>query len=124
MAWMRAIGGRLKSDYSYSPSIYNSFPWPTMTPQQQANIETLAQAVLDTRASFKDTELDVLYDQDSMPPTLRKAHTALDKAVDKLYRRKGFSFERERVEHLFKLYETNAAPMAVPAQKTRKKRVS
>jgi hypothetical protein len=123
MAWMRTVGGRLKSDYSYSPSIYNSFPWPTMTPKQQANIETLAQAVLDTRASFKGTELDVLYDQDSMPPKLRKAHGALDKAVDQLYRRKGFAFERERVEHLFELYEKSAAPMA-PQKKGRRKKAS
>jgi|TARA_R100000789_G_scaffold49942_2_gene50088 hypothetical protein len=124
MAWMRTVGGRLKSDYSYSPSIYNSFPWPMMTAKQQASIETLAQAVLDARASFQDTELDVLYDQDSMPPILRKAHIALDKAVDKLYRRKGFAFERERVEHLFELYEKNAAPMAAKPKKTRKKRAS
>lgn len=124
MAWMRTVGGRLKSDYSYSPSIYNSFPWPTMTPKQQAAIEALAQDVLDARASFKDTELDVLYDQDSMPPKLRKAHAALDKAVDRLYRRKGFAFERERVEHLFELYEKNAAPMAAQPSKTRKKRAS
>ena len=93
-----------------------------MTPKQQAIVETLAQSVLDARASFKDTELDVLYDQDSMLPTLRKAHAALDKAVDKLYRRKGFAFERERVEHLFELYEKSGAPMAAQAKKTRKKR--
>lgn len=124
MAWMRTVAGRLESRYSYAPAVYNSFPWPTMTPKQQASIETLAQAILDARASFTDTELDVLYDQDSMPPILRKAHVALDKAVDKLYRRKGFAFERERVEHLFELYEKNAAPMAAKLKKTRKKRAS
>ena len=81
----------------------------------------MAQAVLDARASFKDTALDVLYDQDSMPPKLRKAHGALDKAVDQLYRRKGFAFERERVEHLFELYEKSAAPIDnTRAKKTRK----
>ena len=121
MAWMRTVAGRLESRYSYAPAVYNSFPWPTMTPKQQANIEALAQAVLDARASFKNTELDVLYDQDSMPPKLRKAHGALDKAVDQLYRRKGFAFERERVEHLFELYEKSAAPMA-PQKKGRRKK--
>ena len=121
MAWMRTVGGRLKSDYSYSPSIYNSFPWPTMTQAQKASIETLAQDVLDARLSFEDTELDILYDQDSMPPVLRKAHTVLDKAVDKLYRRKGFEFERERVEHLFDMYEKIIVPLATPVKKPRKK---
>lgn len=124
MGWMRAVGGRLKSDYSYAPAIYNTFPWPTMTSKQQDNIEALAQDVLDARASFEDTELDVLYDQDSMPPKLRKAHVALDKAVDRLYRRKGFAFERERVEHLFELYEKTAAPMAAQSKKTRRKKAS
>ncbi len=122
MAWMRTVAGRLGSSYSYAPAVYNSFPWPSMTPKQQAGIETLAQAVLDARASFKDTELEVLYDQDSMPPMVRKAHTALDKTVDKLYRRKGFAFERERVEHLFELYEKSAAPMAAQAKKIRQKK--
>jgi hypothetical protein len=117
MAWMRTVAGRLESRYSYAPAVYNSFPWPTMTPTQQAGVEVLAQAVLDARASFKNTELDVLYDQDSMPPKLRKAHGALDKAVDQLYRRKGFAFERERVEHLFELYEKSAAPvLSAPAK--------
>jgi hypothetical protein len=63
------------------------------------------------RASFPGTSLDALYDQDSMPPVLRKAHSALDKAVDRLYRLKAFKFERERVEHLFEIYEKSAAPI-------------
>src|ERR1700692_2157923 len=105
MAWMRTVGGRLKSDYSYSPSIYNSFPWPEMSRPQQDNIEKLAQDVLDARAAFPKSTLDDLYDSDTMPPSLRRAHDALDKAVDRLYRRPPFAFERERVEHLFELYE-------------------
>ena len=121
MAWMRTVTGRLKSDYRYAPAVYNSFPWPTMTPKRQAGIETLAQDVLDARASFKNTELDVLYNQDSMPPTLRKAHVSLDKAVDRLYRPRGFAFERERVEHLFELYEKSAAPMAARKMGRRRK---
>lgn len=126
MAWMRTVGGRLKSDYSYSPSIYNSFPWPEMNDKQKPEIEKLAQAVLDARGAFPNTSLDVLYDHDAMPPALRKAHTALDNAVDRLYRRKGFSFERERVEHLFELYQKAAAPMDVAkkGKRSRKRRAS
>ncbi|MFH1342776.1 MAG: DNA methyltransferase, partial [Pseudomonadota bacterium] len=124
MAWMRTVGGRLKSDYSYSPSIYNSFPWPEMSPSQQANIEKLAQDVLDARAAFPKSTLDDLYDADSMPPLLRRAHIALDKAVDGLYRRAAFAFERERVEHLFELYEKAAAPLAPTAASGKRKRGS
>ena len=110
MAWMRTVAGRLKSDYSYSPSVYNSFPWPRMTESQRNRIEELSQSVLDARAMFPNSSLDVLYDPDTLPPPLRRAHQVLDRAVDRLYRRKRFDSERERVEHLFSLYEeTNVA---------------
>jgi hypothetical protein len=111
MAWMRTVGGRLESRYSYSPAIYNSFPWPAMTDADKEKITKLAQAVLDVRQKFASTSLDVLYDIDSMPPELCKAHQKLDDAVDKLYRKGGFKFERERVEHLFSLYETTHATL-------------
>jgi len=101
MAWMRTVTGRLESRYSYSPSVYNSFPWPEMTDTQRSRIEVLSQGVLDARAMFPDSPLDVLYDSDAMPPALRTAHRNLDRAVDRLYRRSGFASERERVEHLF-----------------------
>lgn len=110
MGWMRTVGGRLKSDYSYSPAIYNSFPWPKLTTAKEKQIEKLAQAVLDARAKFPKSNLDDLYDPESMPPALRKAHDNLDKAVDKLYRRNGFRFERERVEFLFELFGKTENP--------------
>ncbi len=116
MGWMRTVGGRLESRYSYAPAIYNSFPWPEMSATQQTRIEGLAQDVLDARAAFPEATLETLYDPDAMPPALRKAHLALDKAVDRLYRRAPFAFERERVEHLFELYEKAAAPLAPVAQ--------
>ena len=67
--------------------------------------EPVAQAVLDARAAHPGATLADLHDPDLMPPNLRRAHSALDRAVDRLYRRKGFASERERVEHLFALYE-------------------
>ena len=121
MAWTRYIGGRLKSDYQYSVGInYNTFPLPP----QGANLsrlEPLAQAVLDARAAHPGATLANLYDPDLMPPNLRQAHQALDRAVDRLYRRKGFASERERVEHLFLRYETIAVPLGIPASERRKR---
>ena len=111
MAWMRTVAGRLESRYSYSPSVYNSFPWPETTDAQRMRVEELSQAVLDARAMFPDSSLDALYDPDTMPPALRRAHDALDRAVDRLYRRAPFASERERVEHLFALYEKTRAPL-------------
>ncbi len=86
MAWMRTVGGRLKSDYRYSTAIvYNTFPWPTPTEEQKAKIERTAQAILDARDLYPDCSLADLYDETTMPPELRKAHQENDKAVMRAY---------------------------------------
>ena len=122
MARTRTVTGRMKSDYMYSIGVvYNTFP----TPPEGADLsklEPLAQAILDARATHPDATLADLYDPDLMPPNLRKAHTALDRAVDRLYRRGGFASERERVEHLFGLYEKMMVPLAVKQKGKRKRR--
>ena len=105
MAWVRSVSGRLKSDYRYSPSVYNSFPWPSKD-ADLAPLQALSQAILDAREQHSDATLADLYHPITMPPNLRRAHQMLDRAVDKLYRAKGFKSERERVEHLFKIYES------------------
>jgi hypothetical protein len=112
MAWMRQIGGRLESRYRYSIGIvYNPFPWPDASEMQRSRIRDLAQAVLDARAEFPESSLADLYDVDSMPPRLRRAHRALDEAVDRLYRGAAFTGDRDRVEHLFGLYERLVTPL-------------
>ena len=116
MAWLRHIGGRLKSDYRYSIGIvYNPFPWPNLADQQRTKIRAFAQAVLDARAQFPNSTLADLYDVDAMPPQLRRAHRALDDAVDRLYRPGGLSSDRDRAEHLFGLYERLVAPLVAAA---------
>jgi len=105
-AWMRTVAGRLKSDYRYSKDIvYNNFPWCNPTPEQKAKIEQTAQAILDARAKYPDSSLADLYDETTMPPELRKAHQANDKAVMQAY---GFSIkmtESECVAELMKMYQ-------------------
>ena len=127
MAWMRAVTGRMKSDYMYSVGVvYNTFPLPPgFADADTAALEPLAQEVLDTRAAHPDATLADLYDPDLMPASLRRAHHALDRAVDRLYRRQRFTSERERVEYLFALYERMQAPLAAAAAKpkTRRRRV-
>ena len=119
MAWTRAVTGCMKSDYMYSVGVvYNTFPAPpgwTDGNADSSTLEPLAQAVLDARDAHPDSTLAELYDPDLMPPNLRRAHHALDRAVDRLYRRKRFASERERVEHLFALYERQRAPLAAEA---------
>jgi len=124
MSWLRHIGGRLKSDYRYSIGlVYNPFPWPSLADTDKARLDGLAQAVLDARAAHPDATLADLYDPDVMPADLRKAHRALDQAVDRLYRKAPFESDRERVEHLFTLYEKmTAGLLASPARAKRRKK--
>ena len=86
-AWTRAICGRLEMRYRYSKDIvYNNFPWPQAAKEQQAEIEKLAQGILDARENFlPESSLADLYDPLTMPPDLLKAHKTLDYAVMKLY---------------------------------------
>ena len=106
MAWMRAVCGRLKSDYRYSKDIvYNNFPWPTPTNEQKIKIEQTAQAILDARANYPDSSLADLYDEVTMPPELRKAHQDNDRAVMTAYGFDAKITESKCVAALFKLYQ-------------------
>ena len=107
MGWVRAVAGRLEMRYQYSgATVYNNFPWPTPTNEQRAKIEQTAQAILDARALYPDCSLADLYDEVTMPPELRKAHQANDKAVMQAY---GFwgklNTETACVAELMKMYQ-------------------
>ena len=102
------VCGRLEMRYQYSGAVvYNNFPWPEPTPEQKAKIEQTAQAILDARALYPDSSLADLYDELTMPPELRKAHQANDRAVMAAYGfpvRKDFT-EADCVAALMKLYQ-------------------
>ncbi|MBQ8418890.1 MAG: class I SAM-dependent DNA methyltransferase [Clostridia bacterium] len=106
-AWIHAVCGRIKSDFRYSVNIvYNNFPWCKPTDEQKKKIEETAQAILDARALYPDCSLADLYDEVAMPPELRKAHQANDKAVMQAY---GFwgklNTESACVAELMKMYQ-------------------
>ncbi|MEW6416089.1 MAG: DNA methyltransferase [Pseudomonadota bacterium] len=122
-AWMRTVAGRLKSDYSYSPAVYNNFPWPDSPGEAtREKIEAAAQAVLDARAQFPGATLADLYDPLTMPPALVKAHQKLDAAVDRAYGKTGFKSDAERVAFLFERYQalTSLLPAATPGRSQKK----
>ena len=142
-AWVRAVCGRLKSDFRYSAAIvYNNFPWPDspedFKPNQssasaskwQTAIEIAAQAVLDARAQFQQGErpasLADLYDPLTMPPALLKAHQQLDAAVDAAYApaagKKTWKNDAERVAFLFERYQQITSLLPAAPSKTHRKR--
>jgi hypothetical protein len=121
MSWLKQVGGKIKSDYRYAvKTIYNTFPMPPV--KDIDKLQPFAKAILTARAKHPDATLAELYDPDIMPADLRKAHIANDKAVDKLYRKSGFKSERERVEHLFGLYEKMTSGMLATTKKPRKRK--
>ena len=123
VSWLRYIGGRLESRYRYSIGlVYNTFPLPPVPPDRLQRLAPHADAVLAARANHPDATLADLYDPDLMPADLRKAHQALDRAVDRLYRRSPFTSDRERVEHLFGLYEKMLVPLTAKGRPKRRRR--
>ena len=106
-SWVRTVCGRIKSDYRYSVNVvYNNFPWPMPTDDQKARIEQTAQGILDARALYPNASLADLYDPLTMPPELRKAHNANDRAVMQAY---GFDVkattEADCVAALMEMYQ-------------------
>ena len=126
MAWTKAVTGRLKSDIQYGIGIvYNTFPWPAASDAQRTKIAALAEAVLAARANHPTASLAILYDPLTMPADLRAAHTALDRAVDRLYRPEPFEAgllgDRDRVEHLFGRYAALIDPLTTAGVKANRR---
>ena len=110
MVWTKYVSGKLESRISYSPAVYNNFPWPVSpTEKQKETIIKYAQNILNVRASFPDSTFADLYDPLYMPVLLQKAHQKLDKAVDLAYRPQPFINETKRIEFLFELYDKYTA---------------
>lgn len=118
MTWVKSVCGRLESRFRYSKDIvYNNFPWPeNPTAKQVAEIEKVAQEILNIRLEFPNSSLADLYDPLSMPPQLAKAHQRLDKIVDQSYRSAAFTSDAKRMEFLFELYEKYTAGLFAEAK--------
>lgn len=107
IAWMRAIGGRIKSDLRFSNTFaYNTFPLPSVTRRQRRAIVDAAAGVIAAREAHHGASLATLYDPDATPPELLDAHATLDKAVDSLFGRADLSNEAARQRTLFRHYGT------------------
>jgi hypothetical protein len=130
MTWVRAVAGKLKSDYRYSNVLcYNTFPFPSISEAQKQELEKHAYRILEEREAHSEKTLAQLYDPDKMPDGLREAHRQNDLAIERCYREKPFESDEERLEYLFKLYEKMIAEekskgtLFEKEKKTRKKKV-
>lgn len=110
MAWVRTVGGRLKTDYRYSAQLcYNTFPFPKLSAEKKQALSEAAEEVLLTRADHPEKTLAELYDPEKMPEDLRNAHHVLDDLVESCYPGYPFANDEARLECLFKLYEKMTA---------------
>ncbi len=106
MVWVDTVGGKLETRYRYSAQLcYNTFPFPKISAEKKAEIESAAEDVLVTREFYPDKTLAELYDPDKMPQNLRDAHEKLDDIVESCYPGYPFASDEARLECLFKLYE-------------------
>lgn len=121
MAWTRAVGGQMKTDYRYSNTIvYNNFPVPPLSDTDMEKLTVAALRVLDVREYHCEKTLAELYDPDLMPADLRAAHVEVDALVDSIYSKRGFETDEQRLSDLFAMYEVMTADAAkAPAKKTR-----
>ncbi|MEX0963776.1 MAG: DNA methyltransferase [Pseudohongiellaceae bacterium] len=106
MAWVKIVGGKLKTDYRYNAGLcYNCFPIPGLSDKQKDTISAHVFVLLEEREKHSEKTLAELYDPDYMPDGLRAAHHEMDLAVEQCYRDRPFKSDEERLEYLFKLYE-------------------
>lgn len=105
MVWLRSIGGKLKTDYSYSSGVvYNTFPVPELSTRRKNMIEEQVFEILDLREELGGT-LAELYHKETMPESLREAHKKLDEIVERAYKDTPFNSDEERLSHLLKRYK-------------------
>ena len=125
MIWAKAVGGKMRDDIRYSVNlIYNTFPFPEITPKQKEQINLHVFEVLEEREKHSGKTLAQLYDPDKMPKGLKEAHHQLDLAIERCYRLKPFTSDNELLEYLFKEYEKmiNKNTLLENPRKTRKKK--
>ena len=106
MAWMRAVCGRLKSDYRITKdNVYNNFPWPSPTKEQMENISQTAEGILVARELYPTVSFAQMYGKMILFPELMKAHRANDAAVLEAYGFPKDATESDIVSRLFKMYQ-------------------
>ena len=106
MVWVRAVGGKLKTDYRYSSTLcYNTFPFPEISIKQQKILELYVRSIIDERAKHVGKTMAWMYNPDTMPKSLKQAHQELDTAIEQCYRLQPFENDTERLKYLFKQYE-------------------
>ncbi|MCP5246015.1 MAG: lactate dehydrogenase, partial [Burkholderiales bacterium] len=105
IAWISVTAGRMKSDFRYSSGVcYNSFPLPSLTEKNKADLTRCTEDILLAREAHFPATIADLYDPDNMPENLRHAHERNDEVLERIYIGRRFKNDTERLKKLFELY--------------------
>ena len=125
LVWIATVCGKLKTDFRYSNTLgWNTFPVPTLTAQNKADLTACAEAILLAREAHFPATIADLYDPATMPDNLRRAHDRNDELLERIYIGRRFKNDTERLEKLFALYTKMTATPAAPATPAKKIRRS
>lgn len=115
LAWIATVCGKIKTDYRYSNTLgWNTFPVPTLTEQNKADLTACAQEILLAREAHYPATIADLYDPETMPDDLRRVHEKNDETLERIYIGRKFRNDTERLEKLFDLYTKMTAGQAKP----------
>jgi hypothetical protein len=105
LVWIGTVCGKLETRYRYSNTLgWNTFPVPTLTEQNKANLTRCAEDILLAREAHFPATIADLYDPETMPANLREAHERNDETLERIYIGRRFKNDTERLEKLFELY--------------------
>jgi hypothetical protein len=123
LTWIAAVCGKLETRYRYSTTLgWNTFPTPTLTDQNKADLTHCAEEILLAREAHFPATIGDLYDPDAMPADLRAAHDRNDETLERIYIGRRFKNDTERLEKLFELYtQMTTSESAAKGAKTAKK---
>ncbi len=118
LVWIGAVCGKIKTDFLFSNTLgWNTFPVPTLTFQNKADLTRCAEDILLARESHFPATIADLYDPETMPENLRAAHERNDETLERIYIGRRFKNDTERLEKLFELYTKMAGAPTSPSAK-------
>lgn len=113
LVWIATVCGKLKTDFRYSSTLgWNTFPVPTLTEQNKADLTRCAEEILLAREAHFPATIAELYDPGNMPDNLRQRHEQNDEVLERIYIGRRFRNDTERLEKLFDLYIRTTAVQA------------
>jgi restriction-modification enzyme MmeI-like protein len=105
LVWIATVCGKLETRYRYSNTLgWHTFPVPTLTEQNKADLTRCAEDILLAREAHFPATIAELYDPEKMPADVREAHELNDETLERIYIGRRFKNDTERLEKLFELY--------------------